>query len=130
MQNSYVGEVGDGNWEQMVEKEPKPVLVMFYLTTCSHCKAIEPYFREFAETYKDSCKFFKVNAEINPWVSERYGVEGTPTFMFMCAGKMIRGMAGVSHPSELKRNIEDFLKNGSVCAANVTSLKYDMSLYG
>lgn len=129
MQND-IEEVSDSTWESIVEKQSKPVIAMFYLNSCAHCKAIDPYFREFAETFGGSCKFVRLNAEISPWVAERYGVEGTPTFIFLCAGKMIKGLVGISHPSELKNNIEDFIKNGSECASNITSLKYDMSLYG
>ncbi|NYT19842.1 MAG: thioredoxin family protein [Methanosarcinales archaeon] len=129
MQDKLIVEATDGSWEQLVEREPLPVVVMFYLTTCPHCKAIEPYFREYAGEFKKSCKFVRIDAERSPWTAERYGVEGTPTFVFLCGGTFIQGLAGVSHPAVLKRNIEDFIKDGATCASNITKLKYDISLY-
>lgn len=129
MQDELIVEATDNNWEQIVEKEPLPVVVMFYLTTCPHCKAIEPYFREYAEEFSKSCKFVRIDAEQSPWTAERYGVEGTPTFVFLCGGTFLQGLAGVSHPSVLKSNIEDFIKDGATCASNITKLKYDISLY-
>jgi len=129
MQDELIAEATDGNWEKLVEKEKLPVVVMFYLTTCPHCKAIDPYFKDYAEEFGKSCKFIKIDAEQNPWTAERYGVEGTPSFVFLCGGNVTLGLAGVSHPSVLKGHIEDFVKDGAKCAANVTKLKYDISLY-
>ncbi|MGM0771557.1 MAG: thioredoxin family protein [Halobacteriota archaeon] len=129
MQEELIVEATDGNWEELVEKEQMPVVVMFYLTTCPHCKAIDPYFREYGEQFGKLCKFIRIDAEKNPWTAERYGVEGTPTFVFLCGGSVTLRLAGISHPSVLKEHISDFVKDGSKCAANITKLKYDISLY-
>jgi thiol-disulfide isomerase/thioredoxin len=41
-------ELTDLNWEWDVEKNGRPVAVMFYSPTCAFCHQMEPYFRNYA----------------------------------------------------------------------------------
>ena len=41
-------EGSDLTWEKTVEKEQKPVAVMFYSQTCAFCHQMEPYFLSYA----------------------------------------------------------------------------------
>ncbi|RNI07683.1 hypothetical protein EFE40_09010 [Methanohalophilus halophilus] len=40
-----------------IVKQKEPTLVMVFLPTCPHCRAIEPYFREYSKQYEDSVNF-------------------------------------------------------------------------
>ena len=86
MNGSSVIEIGDMNWGEIVESSKKPVIVMFYSSTCPYCKAMEPYFINYAREFENSAVFARLNIETNPWTAERYGVLGTPTFKFFCQG--------------------------------------------
>lgn len=129
MDESNVIEVDDKSWEEIVEKQKKPVVVMFYLTTCQHCKVIDPYFRQFASEFKKSCKFIKINALDNQWTSTRYGIMATPTFKFLCGGSPVKEEVGAVQPGELKRSIESFIEHGEECVLKSTALDSDISPY-
>jgi thioredoxin 1 len=129
MDEGDVIEVDDKNWEEIVEKQDKPVVVMFYLTTCQHCKVIEPYFRQFAREFKDSCKFLKINALDNQWTAGRYGIMATPTFKFLCKGLPAKEEVGAVQPGALRRSIESFIEHGEECILKSTSVDYDISPY-
>jgi thioredoxin 1 len=123
-------EVDDIIWEKTVEKGIKPVAVMFYSPACAFCHQMEPYFKNYAEEFKNSILFAKINIMTNPWVAERYGVRSTPTFKFFCDGKPVQEMVGSVYPALLKKMVEEVLVHGKECAKNSTTIDYEITGYG
>ena len=120
MDTQDVIELNDAKWEKSVEKEEKPVMVMFYSTSCPHCQAMEPHFEKYANEFKDKVVFANVNVADNPITVGRYGIMGTPTFKFFCKGKPIQELVGAIYPTLLKKTIEETLQHGSQCVKNTT----------
>lgn len=123
-------ELDDVTWERTVEKSSKPVAVMFYSPSCAFCHQMEPYFRNYAQEYKEKVVFARLNIMANLWTAERYGVRSTPTFKFFCDGKPIREMVGAVYPALLKKMIDEVLIHGKECAKNSTAIDYDITGYG
>ncbi|MFY9750096.1 MAG: thioredoxin family protein [Methanoregula sp.] len=123
-------DASDLTWEALVEKEKKPVAVMFYSPTCPFCHQIEPYFRNYAAEYRETVTFVRLNIIINPWTAERYGVRSTPTFKFFCDGKPVQEMVGAVYPALLKKMIDEVLLHGKECAKNSTAIDYEITGYG
>jgi thioredoxin 1 len=123
-------EVTDITWEKTVEREQKPVAIMFYSPTCAFCHQMEPYFRNFAGEYRNSVIFVKINILTSPWTAERYGVRSTPTFKFFCNGKSVQEMVGAVYPALLKKMVEEVLLHGKECAKNSTPIDYEITGYG
>jgi thioredoxin-like negative regulator of GroEL len=123
-------DVTDQTWEMSVERQKKPVVVMFHSPACVFCRQMEPYFRNYAAEYRDSVVFLRINILANPWTSERYGVRSTPTFKFFCDGKPVREMVGAVYPSLLKKMVEEVLLHGRECARNSTAIDYEITGYG
>ena len=123
-------EVDDLTWEKTVEKGTRPVAVMFYSPTCAFCHQMEPYFKNYAEEFKDSVLFTRINILTNLWTAERYGVKSTPTFKFFCNGKPVQEMVGAIYPALLKKMIEEVLVHGKECANNSTTIDYEITGYG
>ena len=123
-------EVDDLIWEKTVERGTRPVAVMFYSPTCAFCHQMEPYFKNYAEEFKNSVLFAKINILTNLWTAERYGVKSTPTFKFFCSGKPVQEMVGSIYPALLKKMIEEVLVHGKECANNSTTIDYEITGYG
>ena len=123
-------EVDDLIWEKTVEKGTKPVAVMFYSPACAFCHQMEPYFKSYAEEFKNSVVFAKINIVANQWTAERYGVRSTPTFKFFCDGKAVQEMVGAVYPALLKKMVEEVLVHGKECAKNSTVIDYEITGYG
>ena len=130
MADDPLGEGSDLIWEKTVEKEQKPVAVMFYSPSCTFCHQMEPYFRTYATEYKDSVVFVRVDIMTNQWIAERDGVRSTPTFKFFCDGKPVRDIVGVIYPTLLKKMIDEVLIHGKECAKNSTTIDYEITGYG
>jgi thioredoxin 1 len=123
-------DVTDLTWEKTVEREEKPVAIMFYSPTCAFCHQMEPYFRNFAGEYRNSVIFVKINIQTSPWTAERYGIRSTPTFKFFCSGKPVQEMVGAVYPALLKKIVEEVLIHGKECAKNSTAIDYEITGYG
>ena len=123
-------EADDLNWEKTVEQGVKPVAVMFYSPSCAFCHQMEPYFKNYAEEYKDSVLFVRINIMTNQWTAERYAVRSTPTFKFFCYGKPVQEIVGAIYPALLKKMVEEVLVHGKECARNSTTIDYEITGYG
>ncbi|WAC06097.1 MAG: thioredoxin family protein [Methanoregula sp.] len=130
MEPETVPEVNDLLWETIVENAAIPVVVMFFSPTCVFCHQMEPYFRNYAEEYKDMVLFVRLNITTNPWTAERYGVKSTPTFKFFCDKKPVQEMVGSVYPALLKRAVDEVLVHGKECAKNSTTIDYEITGYG
>lgn len=129
LNESSVIEIGDMNWGEIVESSKKPVIVMFYSSTCPYCKAMEPYFINYAREFENSAVFARLNIETNPWTAERYGVLGTPTFKFFCRGRPVWEQVGQIYPSILKKAVEDMINYGEECIKKSTPIGQDITGY-
>jgi thioredoxin-like negative regulator of GroEL len=129
LNGSNIIEVEDATWGQQVESSGKPVVVMFYSPACPYCKAMEPYFEEYAREYKASAVFARIDISANPWTAERYGVQGTPTFKFFCHGRPVWEQVGQIYPSILKNAVRDMVQYGEECIRKSTPIGQDITGY-
>lgn len=61
----------------------KPVLVWFSGTWCSFCKQMEPFAHQNANEYTGQFAFMEKSVDHDRDAAARFGVRGTPTFVFM-----------------------------------------------
>ncbi len=123
---SDVIEVADRSWEEVVERSSKPTLAMFHSPTCPHCRAMMPYFEEYAAEFRGKVNFVRLNIMENSFTPERYGVMATPTFKLFCGGRPVLEMVGAAYPSLLKKMVEDGLSSGTECAKRSTPIDYNV----
>ncbi len=123
-------ELTDLTWERLVEKGDKPAVVMFYSPSCAYCRAIEPYFRQYAGEYGEKILFARIDVTASLWIAERYGIRGTPTFKFFCSGRPVSELVGAVYPAILKRMVEDVILHGKECIAGSTEINYEITGYG
>jgi len=121
---SSVSEVNSSNWENEILHQNALVVVDFWHTQCSWCKLLEPIFTEVAEEYKGKVKFAKLNvseSKDNRNIAVKYGVWGTPTLAFFCAGKLVGSLAGFRPKEGLKKLVDDNLQQHQ-CTEKCTEL--------
>ncbi len=130
VEKSLVIEVDDRSFHIQVEMVRVPAVVMFYSPTCVHCQAMMPYFSQYAQEYRDKVLFARIDVSANLWTGERYGVRGTPTFKFFCAGRPVTELVGAVYPAILKRTVDEVLVHGKECIAKSTEINYEITGYG
>jgi len=97
----HVIEANDVDFDEVVLKSDKPVLVDFTATWCGPCKALAPIVDKLADQADGKYKVVKVDIDQAPVVTARYGVRGVPTVMAFEAGAKKAQHVGVATPEKL-----------------------------
>lgn len=127
--NDIVKEITSEDWSTLLQKQSKPIMVMFYNPTCPHCQIMDSTFTKNAETFSDKVTFLKYNIQQNHQIPYHYGVQSTPTFIYYCQSQPISMITGAVNSSILQHIIRDGLQYGKHCALNRTHINYDASGY-
>ena len=84
--SEYVREVNESDFDQVVLNSRTPVLVDFWAEGCEPCRTLAPIVDLVAEQHSGGARVFKLNADHNPVVMERYGVQAIPTLILFQDG--------------------------------------------
>lgn len=82
------------DFDELVLRADKPVLVDFWAEWCPPCKMIVPVLDEIERQYGDRLTIAKINADEHPEIAQRYGVTGLPTLNLYRDGEVVRQVRG------------------------------------
>jgi thioredoxin 1 len=102
-------EVTDANFEEIVIKSDKPVLVDFWAEWCGPCRMIAPIVKEIGEEYQGKAIVVKVDVDSNPGVSARFGIRNIPTVLFFKNGEVADKQVGAVPKSSLVNKLNALL---------------------
>ena len=88
-------EITAENFEEVVLKSTKPVVVDFWATWCGPCKMMGPVIDQLADELAATAVVGKVNVDEEQELAMRYGVMSIPTVIFFKDGKEIDRKVGV-----------------------------------
>jgi thioredoxin 1 len=100
-------ELTDANFEEVVLKSDKPVLVDFWAQWCGPCLAIAPAIEELAQEYADNFVVGKLDVDANPAVSQQFRITSIPTLMIFKNGEMVDKQVGASPKPVMKKRMEE-----------------------
>jgi thioredoxin 1 len=78
--------VNDTNFDEIVLKSNKPVLVDFWAEWCGPCRMIAPYIDELSVEYKEKALVVKCDVDNSPIVASKFGIRNIPTVLFFKNG--------------------------------------------
>jgi len=102
-------ELTDNNFEELVLKSDKPVLVDFWAEWCGPCRMVAPIVNEIAAEYEGKAVVGKVDVDSNPGISNKYGIRNIPTILFFKDGVVADKQVGAVPKSMLVSKIENML---------------------
>jgi len=102
--------IKDADFDTVVLKSSKPVLVDFWASWCGPCRMLGPVIEELASQYGDKVDFVKINVDENPETPRKYGIRGIPTLILFKNGEAVNTSVGAVP----KGQIEDMLKKAGV----------------
>ena len=106
---SHVADVTDADFEQVVLRSDRPVLVDFWADWCSPCKQIAPIIDELAAEYGDRITFVKMDTNTNPLTPAGQHVLGLPALHVYDKGELVKAFKGAKSKSTLIRALEEYL---------------------
>jgi thioredoxin 1 len=81
-------EVNDTNFDDVVLKSDKPVMVDFWAEWCGPCRMIAPFVEEIAKEFEGKALVVKCDVDNSPGVSTKFGIRNIPTVLFFKDGKV------------------------------------------
>ncbi len=103
-----VGTVNDQDFEALVLKADRPVLVDFCATWCAPCRMIAPLVQDLAAEMGDRVRFLKMDIDANPETAGRLGVLSIPTLILFKDGKPTGRTVG--YGNDLKASLRQRLE--------------------
>ncbi|MDD4754676.1 MAG: thioredoxin [Prolixibacteraceae bacterium] len=89
-------EITDSNFEELVIKSDKPVMLDFWAVWCGPCRMIAPIVEEMSQEYDGKARIGKVDVDSNPNVAIKYGIRNIPTVLFVKNGEVADKQVGAA----------------------------------
>jgi thioredoxin 1 len=99
-------EITDANFEELVLKADKPVLVDFWAEWCGPCRMVGPVVEEISKEYNGKAIVGKVNVDNNPGISMKFGIRNIPALLYFNKGEIVDKQIGAVPKSILAGKLD------------------------
>jgi thioredoxin 1 len=100
-------------FDSVVLKADKPVLVDFYADWCGPCRMLAPTIENLAKQYEGRVVVAKVNVDHVGQVASRYGIQGIPAVVVFDKGKEVQRLVGLRPAGDYAKVLDKLVEQPS-----------------
>lgn len=104
-----VQEVNESNFDEIVLKSDKPVLVDLWAEWCGPCKMIHPIMEEMATEFEGKAIMTSMDVEANSNLTAKYRIRNIPTVLFFKNGEVVDKQVGAVPKAKFISRLEPLL---------------------
>src|SRR5205823_10906771 len=95
------------NFEEVVTRSTRPVIIDVYAPWCGPCQQMEPIFEELEKEFGHVYTFAKLNVDEARDIATHYGVSSIPTFILLKNNEVKSKLLGYKNKTVLKEKIQE-----------------------
>jgi thioredoxin 1 len=99
----------DADFDKVVLKSDKPVLVDFWAAWCGPCRQIAPSLEAISGEHAEKITVVKLNIDENPAVAAKYGIMSIPTMNVYKDGEVVKTIVGAKPKAAIEKELADFI---------------------
>jgi thioredoxin 2 len=92
----WIVDADDASFAEIADAATIPVIVDLWAPWCGPCRAVSPALEQLAGDLAGQVKLVKVNVDVSPRLSQRFGAQAIPTLLVLRGGKVAARQTGAA----------------------------------
>jgi thioredoxin 2 len=105
----WIADAGDTTFGEVAEAAKIPVIVDLWAPWCGPCRLVSPALEQLARDLAGRVKLVKVNVDVSPQVSQRFGAQAIPTLLVLREGRVAARQTGAAPLAALRAWVDNAL---------------------
>ena len=105
----WIADADDTTFATIADAATIPVIVDLWAPWCGPCRMVSPALEQLARDLAGQVKLVKVNVDVSPRLSQRFGAQAIPTLLVLRGGQVVARQTGAAPLAALRTWVDKAL---------------------
>ena len=105
----WIADADDSTFADIADAATIPVIVDLWAPWCGPCRMVSPALEQLARDLAGQVKLVKVNVDVSPRLSQRFGAQAIPTLLVLRGGQVAARQTGAAPLAALRAWVDKAL---------------------